>query len=101
MAQLMGHSRSVLPLWSAKAREFGEFCGKNVRVLRQFKQIKLAKIDSFRTVRPDRWKVTLDLIYFVTCDTVHFRLAENVLMAEDYLACSGFEKLCHHALNVF
>ena len=61
MSLLMDQSRSVLPLRSAKAREFGDWLWREkcTRAPWPF-PFKLARTSSFRPARADKWKATLD-----------------------------------------
>ena len=61
MSLLMDQSRSVLPLRSAKAREFGELWREKYTRAPLTFPFKLASTSSFRLVRTDKWKSGLNL----------------------------------------
>ena len=63
----MDQSRSVLPLRSVKPREFGELWReKCTRASRAF-HFKLERTSSFRPVRPDKSKATLEKSHGLWC----------------------------------
>ena len=62
MALLMDQSRSVLPLRSAKAREFGELWREKCTRAPWTFPFKPARISSFRPARMDKCKATLAFV---------------------------------------
>ena len=61
IALLVDQSHSLLPLRSAKAREFGELWREKCTRAPWTFQFKLVRTSSFRPARTDRWKANLDL----------------------------------------
>ena len=62
MALLVDQSRSVLPLWSAKVREFGELWWEKCTSSPWTFPFKLARTSSFWIARMCKWKMTKDAL---------------------------------------
>ena len=63
---LVDQSRSVLPLRSAKAREFGKLWWEKCTRAPWTLPLKLARTSSFRPTRSDRWKATYVSLRIIT-----------------------------------